>query len=143
LFLETVAFSSINNNNPTPINSFSLGASNSGGGGVGGGAGTGKVDFSDVSISKLLDATSLELLKAAATGAHIPTAQIEVSEVGASMPFAKYLFTDVLVTADVIGANGNAINEQVTLNFSRISADVTVGGQTFHSCYDLKKGTSC
>lgn len=141
--MEALRVSTINNNDPTPILAFSLGASNPVVTGTGGGAGAGKVDFSDLSITKSLDAASLELLKAAATGMHIPTAEIEVSEVGASSPFAKYRFSDVLVTADVIGANGNAVNEQVSMNFARIAVDVTIGGQTFHSCYDIRQAKTC
>jgi len=34
-------------------------------------------------------------------------------------------------------------SEQDTFDFRRITSDVSVNGQTFHSCFDVKASTSC
>lgn len=133
----------MNSGQPTPISSFSLGASNSGAVGGGGGGGAGKVSFQDLSVTKQLDGMSVSLLAAAATGKHIKDVTIEVFEIGASVPFAVYKFEDALVTADVFGASSQAPSESVALNFAKIVSDVTIGGTTFHTCYDIKSNVSC
>ena len=133
----------MNNDQPTPILAFSLGATNTGAIGSGGGGGAGKVSFQDLSVNKQLDGMSVSLLSAAATGKHIKDVTIEVFEIGASSPFAVYTFQDALVTADVFGASNQAPSESVSFVFSKVLSDVTFGGTTFHSCYDLKANATC
>jgi type VI secretion system secreted protein Hcp len=132
----------MNGGQPTPILAFSLGATNTGVVG-GGGGGAGKVSFQDLSVSKLLDGMSVSLLRAAATGNHIKAMLIEVFEIGSSSPFAVYTFEDVFVTADVFGASNQAPSENVSFNFAKIISDVTFGGTTFHTCYDVKNNIPC
>ena len=131
---------SLNGNNPTPIFSFSLGATNSA---STSGAGAGKVTFSDLVVSKMLDGDSVPLLQAAATGQVFRNLVIEVSSVGNSAPFATYTFEDVTVTSNVLGSSDSTVNEQDAFDFRRISSDVTLNGQTFHSCFDIKALSSC
>jgi len=128
---------------PTPISSFSLGATQSGTIGGGGGGGAGKVSFQDLAVSKQLDGMSVDLLTATATGEHINEVKIEVFAIGSSSPFATYTFRDALVTAVVFGASNQAPSETVSFNFTRVISDVTVGGTTFHSCFDLVKNVKC
>ena len=127
-------------NNPTPIFSFSVGAANSGTA-SGGGGGAGKVTFSNLTVSKGLDADSVPLLQAAATGQLLKTLTIEVFN-GGRAPFAIYTFEDVSVSSSVIGASGS-VDEQDAFDFRRITSDVTVNGQAFHSCFDVKANASC
>lgn len=133
----------MNGDLPTPISGFSLGATNPAVIGGGGGGGAGKVTFQDLSVSKQLDGMSVSLLSAAATGKHIKDVKIEVFEVDASSPFATYTFQDALVTSDVFGASNQAPAENVSFNFAKVISDVTVGGSTFHSCYDIQANMSC
>jgi hypothetical protein len=35
------------------------------------------------------------------------------------------------------------VNQQDAFDFRRITSDVTVNGQTFHSCFDIKALLSC
>ena len=136
--------SAINGGAPTPIRSFQLGATNPTTiGSASGGAGSGKVTFSDLSVSKMVDAYSVQLLKASAQGTHFTDLTIQAFEVGASVPFATYLFNQVFVTSDVLGSNGNSVNEAVTFAFATITSDVTIGGVTFHSCWDQALNRSC
>ena len=136
--------SAINSGAPTPIHSFKLGATNPTTIGTAtGGAGSGKVTFSDLSVSKMVDADSVQLLKASAQGTHFTDLTIQAFEVGASVPFATYLFNTVFVTSDVLGSNGNSVDEAVTFAFATITSDVTIGGQTFHSCWDQVLNRGC
>jgi len=132
----------LNSNNPTPIVAFSLGATNS----IstsGGGGGVGKVTFANLVVSKTLDGDSVPLLQAAATGQVLKTLVINVFEVGSSVPFATYTFDDVIVTSNVLGSSTSAVSEQDAFDFRRITSDVTVNGQAFHSCFDIKALSSC
>jgi type VI protein secretion system component Hcp len=133
----------MNGDDPTPIFSFSLGATNTGTTSGGGGSGAGRVSFQDLAVSKQLDGMSVDLLSAAATGEHIPDVKIEVFAIGSSSPFATYTFRDALVTAVVFGASNQAPAETVSFNFTRVISDVTVGGTTFHSCFDILKNVKC
>jgi type VI protein secretion system component Hcp len=131
---------SLNGNNPTPILSFSLGATNA----VStAGGGAGKVTFSDLAVSKQLDGDSVPLLQAAATGQVFKSLVIEVSTAGSAIPFATYTFEDVTVTSTVLGSANGSVSEQDAFDFRRITSDVTLNGQTFHSCFDIKALSSC
>lgn len=131
----------LNSNNPTPIFSFSLGATNSIS--TSGGAGVGKVTFANLVVSKMLDGDSVPLLQAAATGQVLRTLVITVFDAGSNVPFATYTFEDVVVTSNVLGSSTSAVNEQDAFDFRRITSDVTVNGQAFHSCFDIKALSSC
>jgi type VI secretion system secreted protein Hcp len=139
----TMKVDAMNGNQPTPIKAFSIGATNTGDLSSGGGGGAGKVDFQNLNVSKLLDGMSVPLLSAAATGKHIKDVTIEASEIGSSTPFATYVFQDALVTSDLLGSSQNSLGEQVSFNFAKIISDITVGGGSFHSCFDLKANASC
>ncbi len=129
----------LNSNNLTPIFSFSLGAANST---TASGAGASKVSFANLVVSKMLDGDSVPLLQAATTGQVLRSLVIEVFDAGGT-PFATYTFEDVVVTSNVIGASTSVVNEQDAFDFQKITSDVTIGGQTFHSCFDIKALTSC
>jgi type VI protein secretion system component Hcp len=132
----------VNGNNPTPIVTFSLGAANT----VSvsdGGAGAGKVTFSNLVVSKLLDGFSVPLLQATATGQLLRTVVIDVIPAGKNAPAATYTFEDVLVTSTVLGSTTSAITEQDAFEFRRITSDVIVNGETFHSCFDVKAVAPC
>lgn len=133
----------MNGNNPTPILNFGLGATNPGSTSVGSGGGSGKVAFQDLAVTKMLDGMSVALMSAAATGLHLKTVKIEAFPIGESTPFAVYVFEDALVTASVLGSSSNAMSESVTFNFAKIISDITLLGNTFHSCYDIAKNSRC
>ena len=132
----------INDNNPTTIQSFSLGATDTLAA-TGSGGGAGKVSFANLTVSKGLDADSVPLLQAAASGQVLKTVVIALFAAHDSTPFATYTFEDVLVTSNVIGAASSSTSEQDAFDFRRITSDVSINGQTFHSCFDVKLATSC
>jgi type VI protein secretion system component Hcp len=129
-----------NGNNPTPIASFSVGATSSV---AGGGGGAGKVTFADLVVNKMLDADSVPLLQAAATGQIIKSLSIQVFTGNSNAPFATYTFEDVSVVSTVLGSSTSAITEQDAFDYRRITSDVTVGGQNFRSCFDIKANAPC
>lgn len=132
----------LNGNNPTTIFAFSLGATNSSSSTENGG-GAGRPTFANLTVSKMLDADSVPLLQAAATGQIFRRLVIDVFAAGSTVPFATYTFEDVLVASNVIGSTTSAVNEEDAFDFRRITSDVTLNGQTFHSCFDIKALTSC
>jgi hypothetical protein len=49
----------------------------------------------------------------------------------------------VFVTSDVIGSGASAPTEQLQLQFGSLTADVTLGGTAFHSCFDVTTNSAC
>jgi hypothetical protein len=49
----------------------------------------------------------------------------------------------VIVTSNVIGAANSSTSDQDAFDFRRITSDVSINGQTFHSCFDVRTSTSC
>ena len=103
--------------------SFSLGASNPASFPTGGG-GAGKVSFSDLSMVKEVDVSSVSLLKYVATGKHIAKATLDIvsSASKGSQPYLRYDLVNALVTSYNIsgGSGGNPI-ESFSLNFEKIA----------------------
>jgi type VI protein secretion system component Hcp len=130
----------INKGAPTTILSFSLGATDAPGTE---GGGSGKVSFANLAVSKVLDADSVPLLQAAATGQRLSRVTIELFNGKDTTPFATYAFEDAIVTSNVIGAANASTSEQDTFGFRRITSDVTINGQLFHNCFDVNAGGSC
>jgi len=133
----------INDGSPTTIQSFSLGATDTLSVSTGSGGGAGKISFANLAVTKALDADSVPLLQAAATGQILKNVVIDVFTGHDTTPFATYTFEDVIVTSNVIGAANSSTSEQDAFDFRRITSDVSINGQTFHSCFDVKVGASC
>jgi len=132
----------VNGGNATPISTFTLGATDSVSSSSGTGGGEGKVSFSNLVVTKTLDGDTIPLLQAASTAQILRSVSIDVFSGGSHTPFATYTFEDAIVTSTVLGAS-SIVGEQVAFDFRRITTDVTVNGQSFHSCFDIKTLTSC
>jgi type VI secretion system secreted protein Hcp len=127
------------------LESFSWGLSNSGTptcSATGGGGGTGKVSFQDFSFTSLLGSQSPQLFVAAATGKHIPSAQLTLTQ--NAQPIAVTFF-DVFVsnykedqasslrmvldkTGVAMSGQDSAPLEFVSFNFLKI--EIQAGGVT-------------
>ena len=130
------------------IESFSWGVSNSGVRSSGGGGGAGKVSFSDISVTKLVDKSSPLLFKRAATGQHIKKAVLFVRKSGGDQQeYMKITLSDLIVssfkTAPDKSSNSVPL-ETVSMNFSKIEfsyspqkADGSLAAPVV-STYDLK-----
>ena len=107
------------------IEAFSWGASNPvtiGSGGVG----VGKVNFSDFSFTKLVDASSPALFLSMAGGKHIDEALFDVVKTGGDpLTFLKYKFSDVFISSYSIGAGGDIPTENISFAFSKIEMTYT------------------
>jgi type VI secretion system secreted protein Hcp len=110
--------------NEIEILSYSLGVSNQGSGAVGKGSGAAKSDFTDVSLSKVMDKSSVGLALACATGKHIDEATLTVRKAAGDTPldYLKIKLTEVFVTSfhNAASDGGGIAQESLSLNFSKI-----------------------
>jgi type VI secretion system secreted protein Hcp len=126
--------------------SFSWGVTNSGVPGAGGGGGSGKPSFQDLSLVHSIDKASPNLMKACATGKHLPEATITQRKAGkGQQDYLIIKMNDVLVTAVLAGATSSGpSSETVSLAFAKVhfeykpqKADGTLDVGV-HFKYDLK-----
>ena len=103
------------------VESFSWGMSQTGTMATGGGGGAGKVSVHDISITKVVDKSTPELMLSCATGKHIKEALLTVRKAGEKpLEYLKIKLTDILISgiADS-GQGGELIQESIKLNFSK------------------------
>jgi type VI secretion system secreted protein Hcp len=102
--------------------SWSWGMSNSGSSSTGGGGGAGKVSFSDLSLTKTVDKASPLLMKACATGNHIPKAVLTARRVGPKgADYIRYTLENALCTSlQDSGTPNEAPSESISLNYEKI-----------------------
>jgi type VI secretion system secreted protein Hcp len=105
--------------------SWSWGATQSTTSHMGGGGGSGKVNISDLSIVKPLDASTPELLKACYSGQHFEKALLTVRKAGGKekVEYVKIVLEHVLVSAVQTGGAGDQdrLTETLTLNFAKVN----------------------
>lgn len=104
------------------IESFSWGATQSGTSAGGAGGGAGKVSFSDIHFTKILDKASPKLMLATATGEHIEKAVL-VGELSGKrgQQFLEIELTDILISSYQTGGSSGAVPvDSFSLNFSKI-----------------------
>jgi type VI secretion system secreted protein Hcp len=132
------------------IESFSWGLSQTGSGHRGGGSGAGKVDVTDISISKVVDKSSASLMLACANGKHIPKGKITVRKAGENP--LEYLTVDlenILVSSyQTSGANtGDVPTESIALNFVKVKleywtqTDKGAKGENANFSWDVAQNT--
>lgn len=105
------------------LSSWAFGVSNSGTTHMGGGgAGAGKASFTDVSVTKSVDAATPALLLAAASGKRVKTATVTARKAGADpFEYLTVVLVDVLVTGCSVGGDGEEPpTEHVTLSFGKV-----------------------
>ncbi|MCD2441445.1 type VI secretion system tube protein Hcp [Agromyces sp. SYSU K20354] len=103
--------------------SWAWGESQSAASGGGGGGGAGKVTMQDFSFTHLLDAATPHLMKASASGTHIPEAVFSARKAGSDQQdFLVIKLQDVMVTAVSTGGSedGSGFGETVALSFTKI-----------------------
>jgi len=110
------------------IESFSWGTTNPAAGahGTGGGGGAGKVSVHDISVTKLADKSSADLMKAAATGQHIKTAKLFVRKQGTEQQdYLQYELENVLISNFSTSGHGSSSSdrpmESLSINFTKIT----------------------
>lgn len=105
------------------VQGWSWGMANMGTAHMGGGAGTGKASFNDIIVTKYVDLASTSLMKACASGKHIPEAVLTVRKAG-EKPLEYVIITMQKVFISNIQLGGSSGSEQtaenITLNFAEV-----------------------
>lgn len=110
---------------------WSWGMSNSGTTHMGAGGGGGKVNVSDISISKYVDLASNDLIKKCTDGTHIDTGKLTVRKSGGDAPVEYFIidFANIMVTSYNTGGSKDGldrIQENLTLNFRKFNITYTL-----------------
>lgn len=102
--------------------SFSWGVTNAASPGAGGGAGAGKPAFQDLSLVHTIDRASPSLMRACATGKHLPEGTITQRKAGSKgQDYLIIKMNDVIVTGVLAGsASAGPASETVSLAFSKV-----------------------
>lgn len=110
--------------NEIEVQSWSWSAVNQGSMGSGSGGGRGKVDVNDLRISKLIDKSSPEIVKALCNHKHIPKAVLTVRKHGENpLDYLVVTLTDVLISNYSTSGSGPDVHEDFTLNFTKIKME--------------------
>jgi type VI secretion system secreted protein Hcp len=108
------------------VTSWSWGMSQTGTMHSGGGGGAGKVSIHDLSITKMVDKSSPELMLACSNGKHIKDAVLTVRKAGESpLEYITVTMQDVLVSSVSSGgsAGQDLVSENVGLNFAKVKVE--------------------
>ncbi len=91
------------------------------------GSGSGKASFQDISITKWVDKSSVNLMNLCAHGDHIPKAKLIVRKAGGKDPIEYIVFNleTVEVTSVSTGGSGgeDRLTENMTIRFNKIKLD--------------------
>ena len=100
------------------VGSWSFGVTNPDPGHLGGGGGVGRATFSDLTVVKQLDRATPALLRNAAAGTHVASAQLSVTTEGeAPRDLLTVGLEDVLVTGVLLSGAEGRPTENVSLAF--------------------------
>jgi type VI secretion system secreted protein Hcp len=105
---------------------WSWGMSQSGTTHLGTGGGAGKVSVQDISFTKYIDKSSMNLIVACCNGKHYPEAKLTVRKAGEKpLEYLTITMKDVLISAVSTGGSGgeDRLTENVTLNFGQFIAE--------------------
>jgi len=94
------------------------------GGGGGGGGGGGRVDVQDLSFTKHVDQSSVDLSNKCATGEHIPEAEIEITTAGGNNQEYLVITLENCIVESVspLGSASDATpTEELTLSYEKAS----------------------
>lgn len=106
------------------IDSVQWGLSQPGTGGLGGGSGAGKVSVSDITVTKLFDKASCDLMHACCSGKHIPQGVITVRKAGDQpLEYLKITLHDILISNISHSSGGDLVTESLSLNFSKFKVE--------------------
>ena len=131
------------------VQSWSWGMNQAGTTHKGTGGGAGKVDVSDMAISKTCDTASPNLALACCNGKHFDEAVLTVRKAGETpLSFLVITMTDVIITNVQVGGSYGAeeVDEQVGLNFAKYKISYqpqdnkgAKAGGTVDTEYDIAK----
>jgi type VI secretion system secreted protein Hcp len=122
------------------ILSFSWGASNTSSP-LRNSGGAGKVSFTNITFSKVIDRASPALFQACASRTLFRTATFYILQNAGTGDSAKITLTNAYVSScNQSGSSGGGDAESISMNFAKISYDYTPqGAAILHMGWDLKK----
>jgi type VI secretion system secreted protein Hcp len=100
---------------------WSWGMSNSGSAQFGTGAGAGKANVQDLSFTKYIDKSSMNLMQACCKGTHFPEVKLTVRKAGDKpLEYLTLTLTEAIITGVSTGGSGgeDRLTENVTINFA-------------------------
>lgn len=100
-------------------------------------------DFLDFSVSKPLDAASLQLLQFSINGNSVGDLTIRLFEPGTSTAYATYTLDRAFVTNTIFSTSPTGVVETMGFKFREIRSQVTIGGATYQSCWNLVQNRTC
>jgi type VI secretion system secreted protein Hcp len=107
---------------------WSWGMTQSGTTHMGGGGGSGKVNVSDLSFTKYVDASSANLMLFCCNGKHVAEGLLTIRKAGEDpVEYLKIKMEDVIISSVSTGGSGgmDRLTENVTLNFSKVEVVYT------------------
>jgi type VI protein secretion system component Hcp len=122
--------------------SYSIPASGGGGGG-----GTGAATFSTFTLTKLVDATSPNLLVSAASGRVFPAGRIDLYDPSGTTILTSYELSNLLVLGAVVRSvqvgTSRTLLEEVSLDYQRIKQTVMTPSGPVTGCWDRSQNAAC
>jgi type VI protein secretion system component Hcp len=114
----------------SPVSAYSWGATNSGSAHAGSGGGAGKVDVQDLSVTKETDAMTPSLVRAVATGEHLPQVAMQFTN---GVFTTSYCLKDVVVSSvtNNAAAGDERPTDQLTFDFARFTFKVGAAAFAF------------
>lgn len=110
------------------ILSWNWGMSQSGTMHHGGGGGAGRVSIQDISFTKYVDKSSLNLMRSCCNGNHHPEATLIVRKAGKEpLDYFRVTMSPVMITSVSTGGSGgeDRLTENVTINFAKMEVGYT------------------
>lgn len=145
LHLEGIAGESKKDGNEDEIDisSWSFGMSQSGTWHTGGGGGGGIVNMQDITLTKLIDASSCDLMAYCSKGDHIPTGSLTVYKVGGTnLDYYKIDLEKIIISSVQTSgtAGGDDVVETVSLNFAVVKIKYKKQGDDGGSAGEFEMG---
>lgn len=112
---------------------WNWGVTQSGTAHIGGGAGAGKVNVHDVTVQKLVDKASPNLIKYCCSGKHLKQAILTTRKAGgdSQVEYVKVTMEDVIITAVNVNGSGDVLlSESLTLNFGKVKFEYSPQNST-------------
>lgn len=130
-----------------PVELFSAGVSYSIPAPSGGGGAQGAVRFSTFSLTKLVDATSPNLLVSAASGRIFPAAKIDLYDPAGTTVVTSYELSNLIVLGAVVRSmqigTTRTLTEEVSLDYQRIKQTVMTPTGPVTGCWDRSQNAPC
>jgi type VI protein secretion system component Hcp len=97
----------------------------------------------DFNVTKPLDAASIQLLQFSINGNSLGDLTIRLFEPGTTNAYATYILGRAFVSNSIFSTSATGVMETLSFYFNEIRSQVTIGGATYQSCWDMVQNRSC